>query len=422
MVYVRRILDDSLDDLLPVLPAIALQGPKGVGKTETAMQRMRTALRFDDDRQRSVYSADPDRLRSLDPPVLVDEWQRLPEVWDHVRRAVDDGAAPGQFLLTGSAAPAGAAIHSGAGRIVELRMRPLSLAERGLVRPTVSLGELLAGNQGQVSGACPVTLEDYTDEILRSGFPGIRGLPDRARRLQLDSYLSAVVSREFPEQGVILRRPDTLRAWLAAYAAATSTTSSYNTILDAATGGNSNKPAKDTTIAYRDVLAQLWLLDPVPAWLPSNNRLKRLGKAPKHQLADPALATRLLRADRRALLEGGSAGPSIPRDGTLLGALFEHLVGLSVMVYAQACEADVSHLRALDGGHEVDLIIERGHGVVALEVKLTAAVDERDVRHLLWLRERLGDRLLDAGVITTGPEAYRRADGVAVVPAALLGP
>ncbi|MGH3950072.1 MAG: DUF4143 domain-containing protein [Pseudonocardiaceae bacterium] len=132
------------------------------------------------------------------------------------------------------------------------------------------------------------------------------------------------------------------------------------------------------------------------------NRLKRLAKAPKHQLADPALAARLLQVDRRTLLEGRSAGPSVPREGTLLGALFEHLVGLSVSVYAQACDTHVGHLRALDGGHEVDLVVEQGDGIVAIEVKLAAVVDDRDVRHLHWLQERLGDHVLDAAIVATG--------------------
>ena len=117
------------------------------------------------------------------------------------------------------------------------------------------------------------------------------------------------------------------------------------------------------------------------------------------------------------------AGPAVPRDGTLLGALFETLVTLSVRVYAQTNEGTVSHLRTRGGEHEVDLIVERGDGrVVALEVKLTRSLDESDVRHLKWLAERIGPDLLDAAVITTGPEAYRRPDGIGVIPAGLLYP
>ncbi|MDX6590020.1 MAG: uncharacterized protein QOI84_1294, partial [Solirubrobacterales bacterium] len=143
---------------------------------------------------------------------------------------------------------------------------------------------------------------------------------------------------------------------------------------------------------------------------------------PKHHLADPALAARLLGVDAEALLHGRPAGPAVPSDGTLLGALFESLVTLSVRVYAQHAEARIGHLRTWSGEREIDLIVERGRSIVALEVKLGQVVDDRDVRHLLWLQKELGDDLADAIVVTTGRAAYRRPDGIAVVPAALLGP
>lgn len=149
----------------------------------------------------------------------------------------------------------------------------------------------------------------------------------------------------------------------------------------------------------------------------------RLAQPPKHHLADPALAIRLLGLDVDALLGGQEGDVAFPRDGTLLGHLFESLVTLSVRVYAQAAEARVRHLRLHGGRREVDLIVERGdQRVLAMEVKLSGSVDDDDVRNLLWLREQIGADLLDAVVINTGPRAYRRRDGVAVVPAALLGP
>lgn len=421
--YAHRILDDELDELIGALAAIALEGAKGVGKTATASQRARTIHRLDDERERAVAAADPDRLLAAPTPVLVDEWQYVPAVWDKVRRAVDDGAPAGSFLLTGSSSPHDSGTHSGAGRIVSLRMRPLSLAERFPGVATVSLAALLSGARPDVGGRADVELEDYADEILCSGFPGIRGLAERPLRAQLDGYLARIVDRDFPELGHPVRNPSALRRWMTAYAAATATTTSFEKVRDAATGGNDAKPARSTVQSYRDVLERLFVLDEVPGWKPPRNHIAELALPPKHHLADPALAARLLGATKDALLRGDAPGPVMPRDGTLLGALFESLVTLSVRVYAQGAEASVGHLRTHRGGHEVDLVVERGDGrVVALEVKLTAAPDEGDVRHLKWLGDRLGEDLLDAVVITSGRDAYRRPDGIAVVPAALLGP
>lgn len=302
-------------------------------------------------------------------------------------------------------------------------MRPLSLAERGIGEPTVSLGALLTGDRPPLRGATDIGLTDYTEEIIRSGFPAIRTLGGRALRTQLDGYLERIVEHDFDELGHRIRNEGALRRWMAAYAAATSTVASFDVIRDAASSGEADKPAKSTTIPYRSTLEQLWIIDEVPAWLPTRNRIRRLSSSPRHHLADPALAARLLSVDADALLEGQAGGPPVPRDGTLLGALFESLVVQSAHVYAQHNEARVSHLRTGGGEQEVDIIIERGDGrIVALEVKLARSVGDGDVQHLRWLARRLGADLLDAAIVTTGAEAYRRTDGIGVIPAGLLGP
>lgn len=414
-------MDLELDDLIDALPAIAIEGPKAVGKTETASRRAASTYRIDDPGQREIIAAHPERLTSGERPILIDEWQRLPSTWDLVRRAVDEDPSPGSFLLTGSATPTDAPTHSGAGRIVTLRMRPMSLAERYPTAGTVSLASLLAGDHPDVEGATDFSLADYAEEITRSGFPAIRTLAGRARRAQLDGYIERIAERDFEQLGHKIRDEGALRRWLAAYAAASSTTASFETIRDAATSGEADKPARSTTWPYRAILEQLWVIDDVPAWTPSRNHLRRLGVSPVHQLADPALACRLLGADVESLLDNAPAGPSVPRDGTLMGALFESLVTLSVRVYAQANEARIGHLRTRGGEHEVDLIVERAdRKIVALEVKLKRVIDDGDVLHLRWLRERLGEQLLDAAVISTGADAYRRKDGIAVIPASLL--
>ncbi len=420
--YLPRIVDDELTELLDGVPAVALEGPKGVGKTATALRRATTVFELDRPSQRAVLEADPTQVERGEPPVLLDEWQRFAPLWDTVRRAVDRDPAPGRFLLTGSAVADDVPVHSGAGRIVSVRMRPLSLAERGVAQPSVSLARLLAHDASELAGESDVDLAAYMREIVASGFPALRATTGRAQRALLDGYLERIAQRDFPDQGLAVRRPAALHAWLRAYAAATATHASYNRILDAATPGEADKPARSTTEAFRHVLSNLWILDPLPAWSPSDNRLHRVAQAPKHHLADPALAARLLGVSAEGLLRGGEAGLSALRDGTLAARLFESLVALSVRVYAQAADARVGHFRTRNGDHEVDVVIERDDGrVLALEVKMTAHVDDDDVRHLVWLRDRLGSDLVDAIIVTTGRHAYRRKDGVGVVPAALLG-
>lgn len=418
--YVRRIVDDELDELFPSLPAILLDGPKGVGKTATALERAATVWRLDDEAQREVVAASPNLATEGDPPILVDEWQRVPAVFDSVRRAVDADSSGERLLLTGSALSPGST-HSGAGRITTMRMRPLSLYER--IRPDryVSFAELLSG-AAEIKGRTDIGLRDYVDEIVRGGFPGIRHLGARALTRQLDSYLDRIVDHELAELGHVVRRPAALRAWLKAYAAAESTTASFEKIRRAASPGSENPPAKTTALPYVELLSQLRILDPVEAWQPTLNHLRNAQQSPKHHLADPALSARLVRLGATGLIRGEGPDVMIPRDGTYLGGLFEALATLSVRPLAQSCDGRIYHLRTENGRHEVDLIIETDNGVLAIEVKLGGSVGDSDVKHLLWLKETLGSTLIDAVVVNTGPFAYRREDGIAVIPLALLGP
>ncbi|MGC0252433.1 AAA family ATPase [Pseudactinotalea sp. Z1748] len=231
-------------------------------------------MRLDSRAIREPVAADPELVRRQETPLLIDEWQKVPEVWDVVRRVIDESPIGGQFLLAGSASPApDATAHSGAGRIGRLRMRPMTLAERGVTEPTVSIRALLSGTREPLTGSSSLGLSDYIEEVVASGFPAIRPLSPRARRFQLgrfqlDSYLRNAVDRDVPEQGLAVRKPESMLAWLRAYAAATSTTASYSRILNAATPGQGDKPAASTGFAYRDVLTSLWLIDPVPVAYP----------------------------------------------------------------------------------------------------------------------------------------------------------
>jgi uncharacterized protein len=417
--YRPRVVDDELDALFPHLPAILLDGPKGVGKTATAIRRCATVRRLDQEAEARIVRADPTVIAADPTPLLVDEWQRVPGTFDQVRRLVDADSAGGRFLLTGSAPTT--QTHSGAGRITTMRMRPMTLPERGVLTPTVSMADLLNGSRS-LHGRSALGLHGYVDELVAGGFPGMRGLTMRALNRQLDSYLERIVDHDLAEAGLVVRRPATVMAWLRAYAAATGSSASWEKVRDAATSGVADKPAKTTTISYVELLTSLRILDPIDAWMPSHNHLQTLTQQPKHYLADPALAVRLVRRGATQLLQGDDPQTVVPRDGGFLGAAFEGLVALSVRVFAQANDAQVGHVRTEGGRHEVDFVVESEHGVLALEAKLTSAVDDDDVKHLRWLRDRLGDECIDAAVVHTGPEAYRRPDGIGVIPLALLGP
>jgi len=386
-------------------------------------RRARTEYRLDQPGQLEVIKADPGRLVSGKRPILIDEWQRYPPSWDVVREAVDADRSGGQFLLTGSAVPKNQPAHTGAARIVSIRMRPMTLMERGVGSPSVSLAAMLEGGRPVIGGHTDLGLDDYVDEILASGFPGLRGLSGRALRKSLDGYLDLIVEKEFPLLGFTVRNPSALRRWMVAYAAATATTASFETIRDAATSNVGVKPAKTTVAPYGDALESLWIVDPLPAWFPSTGPVRRVTGPAKHHLADPALAARLLNVSRQALLAGRDTTPMVPRTGTLLGSLFESLASLTVRVFAQAAEAKVWHYRTKAGEREIDFIVEvADRSIVAIEVKLSATATRDDTRHLRWMREQAGDRFLDAILVTTGDEAYRDEDGIAIVPLALLGP
>lgn len=412
--YLPRYVDIELDELSSA-GAIAIDGPKAVGKSETATRRANRTFYLDRDNERELLQANMDALLVDEDTLCIDEWQHLPSVWDAVRRNVDKHVNT-RYLLTGSATPLeGVDTHSGAGRVISLRMRPLALSEREGTTPSVRIADLFSG-AAEVFGTTSFSLNDYATAVCETGLPGIYRQSPRLRRQLIDAYVQRVIDRDVPDQGLMVRKPESLRAWWAAYAAASSTTTSYTKILNAASPGESSKISKDAALGYRDILAKLWLLDPVPAWFPNRSPFKKLTATPKHQIFDPGIAAALLGLTPEMLVS------QEPGSWELFGQLFESLVTLTVRAAGQVAEAKVSHLRTQGGAQEVDLILERYDGkVVAFEVKLKPTPTDRDVRHLHWLGEQIGPRLVDKVVVTTGTDAYRRPDGVAVVPLALLG-
>jgi predicted AAA+ superfamily ATPase len=295
------------------------------------------------------------------------------------------------------------------------------MAERTETTPTVSLRALLEGTEGPIEGESDATFQHYCNEIAQSGFPGFRSYSGSALTEALAGYLERIFDTDLPELGVKLKKPATMRAWMRAYAAATGTLANWETIRDAANTGSIEAPSKPAVLPFRDALTRLRILDELPAWLPTHNELSRVSQAPKHYLADPALALALLGYDGSWLVDSGLESPA-DSNRPLLGRLFEALALLSIRVYAQTIFAQTFHFRQFDGRHEIDAMVQGRNGkLLAIEIKLGATVESKDLKHLKWLKEELGPQIVDTVLIYSGPAAFRY-EGVAVVPLDLLGP
>jgi len=420
--YMTRYADTWLEEMLPHLKAIAIEGAKGVGKTRTAQQHAENTFRLDQRGVRESIESEYELLSSGPFPTLIDEWQYLPEVWDRVRRMVDDGIPPGSIILTGSRQSNNLSLHSGAGRIVRFRMRPLSLAERFPHIEKITLKNSFEGkNPTQPRMDSTITFSEYMSEIARTGFPDINAASDVIRNDLIDSYIDNIATREFQAQGIGLRQPETLIRWMRAYAAATGTTTSYNKILDAATPGESDKLSRKATTAYREALSSLWLIDDLPYWGEGENFFGRLKQSSKHYLADPGLEARLLGLNVQDLIRGEEETTCDLEYGSIAGRLFGSLCVMSVRTYASQIGARSYFLRTAKGTREIDLIIEKDRKLVIIEIKMGTSVDNDDVRHLNWFEEKLGNRVKEKIILTTGNRCYRRKDGVLVIPAVLFG-
>ena len=407
--YVPRLVDATLDDLLGEFPAIFLVGPRAAGKTTTARRYAATVVRLDREREAAAFRADPDAaLARFDEPLLLDEWQVVPTVLGAVKRAVDDDPRPRRFLLTGSVtAEHDPATWPGVGRLIRLSMYGLTQRELlGRLGNPSFIEALLAGEPPSpppVPDDAP-DLGGYVDLALQGTFPepALRVSPSQRHHWFL-TYVEQLVGRDVTALGG--PDPARLRRYLEAVASCTAGVVSDTTLLDLA--GIDRK----TAAGYERFLTGLYAVDVVPAW--SSRRVSRLVKIPKRYITDPALASAVLGADTRSVL----------RDGDVLGRLLDTFVAAQIRpeLDIAASPARRYHLRETQGRHEVDLVIEHaGRGVVAIEIKADAGPGPSAGRHLVWLRDRLGDSFLAGVVLHTGPSSYPLDDRIIAAPICAL--
>ena len=401
---------------MSITGAVLIDGPKAVGKTSTASQVAQTVLRVDVDRAaRAALEAHPEQLFTYPTPILFDEWQETPALWNLVRRAVDDHQEKGLYLLTGSARPRDdARMHSGAGRIGRLRMRPMTLFETGHSSGAVSLAALLHGAEPSGTPA-RLTVPDILERLVIGGWPGSIAFTERDARDWLADYLRTVAEVDIPALGP-RRNPQNISRLFASLARAVGTPLNRSAT-EVEVGGQAGPIASETLSNYLDALDRLMLVESLPAWQPHLRSRTRLRTSPVHHFVDPALGTAALGLGTRELLADLNAA----------GYHFESLVLRDLRTYAQALGAAFSSWRDTKTGAEVDAILELPNGRwAAFEFKLGEAAADNAAGSLLHFAskvdtDRHGDPVALV-VVTGGRFTYRRPDGVDVVPITALGP
>lgn len=421
--YEKRLIDSILKEYVDELSAILLEGAKAVGKTETCKQLASTEYRMDNAAQRELLQNNPEIILQNSKPVLIDEWQLAPSLWSYVRHAVDDGLPNGSVLFTGSSIRINSRVHSGAGRIIRLKLRPYSIEERNLSDSYIRIEDLFNfDSKATVNGETDKTLVDYLDEIYRSGFPGIRNKSERIRKVLLKSYVTNIAEHEFEENGFKILNPHSLLAWMRIYAASIGTETKQSTLINAVTA-NDAIPSAPTVSKYREALEILDITDEVQPFLPMGKIYGNLAKGTKHFMLDPAIALSLLGVEKDELIDYQVPKYVSKFHQTLTGQLIESFVYQSLVVYADVNDAQLSYYRNSRGTREIDFILQKGHRLILFEVKTNPDVKDSYVRHLNWFEDEIGDEFKVTKVLlNTGRYAYtRREDHVHVIPLALLG-
>ena len=416
MPYRKRIVEDELLLKLASTGAVVIEGPKACGKTATARQLSKSELLLDvDPNARAIGAIAPHLLLDGATPRLIDEWQLEPAIWNHVRRAVDDRQATGQFILTGSAVPADDITrHTGAGRLTRMRMRPMSLVETGHSTGSTSLSALLSVGPA-TSKDSGLTIEKIAERIAIGGWPGhqSRTVPEALQAVR--GYLDEIRRVDISRVDGIRRDPDRVGRLLVSLARNVATYVSDRALAND-TGG-SEGPIKDETVAeYLTAMERLMLIEDQPAWAPHLRSRSILRAAPKRHFVDPSIAVAAMRATPdRLLAEIG-----------WMGFLFESLVVRDLRIYAQANDAEVRQYRD-NTKLEVDAVVTAANGTwAAFEVKLGHNMIDEAAAHLLTFANRVdtsvcGKPATLAVIVGTG-YGYVRPDGVAVIPVGSLGP
>lgn len=422
MEYLERIADQLLRDKLEAIGAVLIEGPKACGKTTTAKQQAKSVLYMDDPRQQEYYQqlaqTDIGLLLAGDNPRLIDEWQEIPRFWDAIRFEIDRRGEDGLFMLTGSAVPADFSKihHTGTGRYGWLTMRPMSLWESGESSGEVSLTELFRAPK-KITGRNALALTELAFLICRGGWPkSLQKNTERAALLQAAEYYKAVVNSDISRVDNVRRDAERTKRIMRSYARLQGMQASIATILADIAVNETENISDETVDSYLSALRKIFVIEDMPAWNPNLRSKTAVRTSDTRYYVDPSIGAAALGLGPRDLIN----------DLKAMGIFFETLCIRDLRVYADALDGTVYHYRDKNG-LECDAVLHLRNGSYGLiEIKLGGeTLIEEGVKTLTALTNIIDTKRMKAPsfrmVLTgAGEFAYRRADGIYVVPVGCL--
>lgn len=414
--YQPRIVDSLLQRKLQTIGAVLIEGPKLCGKSTTATMQAKSVLFMEPGRTLEIAELNPKLLLEGEVPRLIDEWQLAPKLWDVIRREIDRREGlPGQFILTGSAVPPDKSgiMHTGTGRFGWLKMRPMTLFESKESNGSVSLGALFEGELN-IASTCSLSLEDVAFAACRGGWPTALRQTGQLALAHAFDYFDAIVREDISRVDGTRRNQETTRKLLRSYARAQGSQISLREIAK-----DVGQQISEKTIgSYLSALRQIFVVEDIPAWNPNLRSKTAIRTSDTRYFVDPSIATAALGIGPRELLLNPET----------FGFIFETLCMRDLRVYAEALNGSISHFRDKNG-LECDAVLHRRDGRYGLiEIKLGSEKGIEDgIKTLTALSKKINtDTMLAPSFLmiltASGDFAYRRNDGILVVPIGCLKP
>ena len=419
--YKARIVDNMLKEKLEAKGAVVIEGPKWCGKTTTAMQVAGSILRMDEPRNREaniqMAEIDPGQLLKGDAPRLIDEWQIAPKLWDATRYEVDTRGKEGQFILTGSAVPVESEeiTHSGTGRFTWLLMRPMSLYESGDSTGEVSLQNLFE-RPDRIAGTNDFDIDRLAFLICRGGWPHAVGMKEKPALLQAEDYYEAVIKSDINRADGVSKNPERVKRLMRSFARNQGTQISNTMLRDDIISNDTESLNEDTIASYINALKNIFVVEDMAAWNPNLRSKTSIRTSETRYYVDPSIAVAAL----------GIGPKDLTNDLNTMGLLFETLCVRDLRVYAESIGGTVLHYRD-KSGLECDTVIHLKNGRYGLaEIKLGGQkLIEEGVKNLQSLSNKIDTSKMPAPsflmiIIGIGEFAYRREDGIFIVPIGCL--